>query len=72
MIDGGKISTIVTHYENLKVIMNDGTSYFISHQDVLVALNEFLFNPELKKTRIWLHPVTPDVPLLYDQDRYPV
>ena len=72
MIDGGKISAIVTHFENLRVVMNDGTSYFITHQELVTVMNEFLFDSELKKTRTWLHPVTPDVPLLYDQDRYPV
>lgn len=71
VVDGKKIESVSMYYEQLFIRMYDGTTYFLSTQDLLPMVHEFIFEAELKKTRTWLHPVTPDVPLLYDQDRYP-
>lgn len=71
MIDGKKITLVVPHYEQILICTEDGKRYFLKYNELKNILSEFLFTPEKKKTRIWLHPVTPDVDLLYDQDRYP-
>ena len=70
MLDGKKITQVSPHYEQISVWI-DGNRYFIKYQDLLPIMSEFLFKAEKKRTRTWLHPVTPDVDLLYDQDRYP-
>jgi hypothetical protein len=43
----------------------------MSYQDLHAMMHEFIFDAEKKKTRTWLHPVTPDADLLYHQDQYP-
>ena len=70
-INGSEITSVNVYYENLYIGTGDGNHYFMSPADVLVMMNEFIFDVEMKKTRTWLHPVTPDVDLLYDQDKYP-
>ena len=70
-INGSEITSVSVYYENLYIGTEDGNHYFMSPADVLVMMNEFIFDVEMKKTRTWLHPVTPDVDLLYDQDKYP-
>ena len=69
-LDGKDIKDVDIHYENLYISTVDGDHYYFSLKDVLGIMNEFLFDVEKKKTRTWLHPVTPDVDLLYDQERY--
>lgn len=70
-INGTKITSVNIYYEHLKVYTSDGKSYFFKPAELLVMMNEFLFDAELKKTRTWLHPVTPDVDLIYHQGSYP-
>lgn len=69
-VDGKKVTQVSPHYEQIAVWI-DGERYFIRYKDLIPIFNEFIFDVEKKKTRTWLHPVTPDVDLLYHQDRYP-
>jgi hypothetical protein len=71
IVDGSKIESVSQYYEQLLVCTSDGKKYFFSIKELLPVLSEFIFEAETKKTRTWLHPVTPDVDLLYEQDRYP-
>ena len=70
-VNGTKIESVNIHYENLNVKTSDGKTYFFKPSELLAMMNEFIFEVELKKTRTWLHPVTPDVDLLYHQENYP-
>lgn len=70
-LDGKKITRVVPHYEQIAVYFDDGTRCFMKYDDLLPVLTEFLFDAEKKRTRTWLHPVTPDVDLLYLQKSYP-
>lgn len=70
-IDGKKITQVSPHYEQISVWTDDGKRYFLSYAELQAILSEFLFNAEMKKTRTWLHPITPDVDLLYHQEQYP-
>ena len=70
-VDGAKIEAVNIYHENLFILTEDGRKYFLKPEELLVMMNEFLFDAEFKRTRTWLHPVTPDVDLLYDQDKYP-
>ena len=70
-IDGKKITQVSPHYEQVSVWTSVGSRYFMKYSDLIPILGEFIFTAEKKKTRTWLHPVTPDVDLLYDQDKYP-
>ena len=71
IVDGNSITGVGPHYEQLGIRLDDGSYVYLSFQDLHAILHEFLFEAETKKTRTWLHPVTPDVDLLYRQDRYP-
>lgn len=71
IVDGKKITQVAPHYEQIAVWTSDKKKYFITYSELQNILSEFLFNAEKKKTRTWLHPVTPDVDLLYNQDQYP-
>ena len=70
-INGSNIESVSIYHENLTVLTDDGRRYFLKPEELLVMMSEFIFDAELKRTRTWLHPVTPDVDLLYDQDKYP-
>jgi len=70
-VNGTKIESVDIYYENLYIKTSDGKYYFMKPSEVLVMMNEFIFEAEMKKTRAWLHPVTPDVDLLYHQENYP-
>lgn len=71
IVDGKTIEGVGPHYEQLGIQLSDGSYMLMSYKDLHAILHEFLFEIEVKKTRTWLHPVTPDVDLLYDQERYP-
>jgi hypothetical protein len=70
-VNGTKIESVNIYYENLYIKTTDGKYYFMKPSDLLFILNEFVFEAEKKKTRTWLHPVTPDVDLLYHPENYP-
>ena len=70
-IDGKNITGVGPHYEQIGVRLDDGSYLFLSYKDLQAILHEFIFDVEMKKTRKWIHPVRPDVDLLYYQDRYP-
>ena len=70
-VDGTQIESVGPHYEQIGVRMSDGSLFYMSYKDLLVMMNEFIFDAEKKKTRTWLHPVTPDADVLYKQDQYP-
>jgi len=70
-INGTQIEGVNIFYENLIVHASNGKRYFLKPSELVGIMNEFIFEAEKKKTRTWLHPVTPDVDLLYDQDKYP-
>ena len=70
ILDGKKITQIAPHYEQISVWI-DGVRYFIKYSDLTAMMSEFIFEAKKKRTRTWLHPVTPDVKLLYDQNKYP-
>ena len=70
-INGTEIDSVSVYHENLYVRTTDGNHYFLNPKEVLVMMNEFIFEAELKRTRTWLHPVSPDVDLLYHQENYP-
>jgi len=72
ILDGKKIVDVYAYYEQMVVRFDDGTRCFLKYKDLLPVLSEFLFDAQLKRTRTWLQPMDPDVPLLYDQDRYPI
>ena len=67
-INGTEITSVNIFYEHLYIATADGKHYFMKPADVLVMMTEFKFDAELKKTRTHLHPVTPDVELLYDNE----
>jgi hypothetical protein len=71
IVDGKKITGASPYYENIMVWLDTGEILYMSPTDLTTILSEHLFEVEEKKTRTWLHPVTPDVDLLYDQDKYP-
>ena len=70
-INGTKIDTVSIYHENLTVMTSDGRRYFLKPAELIVMMNEFIFEAEFKRTRTWLHPVIPDVDLLYHQENYP-
>jgi hypothetical protein len=70
-IDGKHIAGVGPHYEQIGIRMSDGSFYYMSYSDLHTVLNEFVFDLEKKRTRTWIHPVTPDVDLLYHQENYP-
>ena len=70
-VDGKNIESVGPYYEQIGIRMSDGSFYFMSYQDLHAMMHEFIFDAEKKKTRTWLHPVTPDADLLYHQDQYP-
>ena len=70
-VNGSNITSVNIYHENLYVSTEDGRKYFMKPQELLTMMNEFIFEAEFKRTRTWLHPVTPDVDLLYDQGKYP-
>lgn len=71
MVDGIRIVKVYPHYEQMVVVLDDDTRFFISYEDLIPVLSEFIFEKEKKRTRTWIHPVTPDVNLLYHQEKYP-
>ena len=68
-IDGKNIESVSIYHEQLFVRTYDGGQYFLSMKELLPMVHEYLFKAELKRTRTWLYPVTPDVDLLYE--KYP-
>ena len=63
LVDGKKITGASPYYENIGIRLEDGSFLFLSPTDLTTILSEFLFEVEEKKTRTWLHPVTPDASL---------
>jgi hypothetical protein len=70
-VNGNKIESVFIYHENLFIQTADGKKYFLKPSELLVMMSEFIFEAELKRTRTWLHPITPDVDLLYHQENYP-
>ena len=69
-LNGQDVTNVIIHYENLYVTTADGAHHYLQLKDVLSMMSEFIFDIEMKKTRSWLHPVTPDVEHLYDPEHY--
>ena len=70
-LNGSKITSANIFYEHIYVVDDQGNSYFLSPKELTAILSEFIFNVEQKRKRKHLHPVTPDVELLYNQEQYP-
>jgi len=70
MLDGQKIVSVVQHYEHLMVVDDKGNKYFMTYEELLPMFSEFLFETQKKRVRTHLHPLTPEVELLYDQKTY--
>ena len=70
-INGTEITSVNIFYEHLYIATADGKHYYMKPAELLIMMNEFVFDAEFKKTRTHLHPVPPDVDLLYHQDNYP-
>ena len=70
-LDGKKIVNAYPFYEHMAVIDDQGNKYFMKYEDLKTVLSEFLFDIEVKRKRSHIHPITPDVDLLYEQDMYP-
>jgi hypothetical protein len=70
MLDGQKIVLVTPHYEHLLVVDDKGNKYFMTYEELLPMFTEFLFETQVKRVRTHLHPITPEVELLYDQKTY--
>lgn len=53
-VKGINLVSLRIHYENITVSDDKGNVYFISPQQLLVALSEFNFHAERKRTRFHL------------------
>ena len=69
-LDGQKIKSVSVQYEHIYVIDDKENGYILTTDDLGTILNEFLFNVEKKRVRTYLHPVLPEVDLLYNQETY--
>lgn len=67
-LDGQKIVSVTPHYEHLFIRDDQDNNYFMKYEELLTMFNEFLFDVEKKHTHI--HPIIPDVELLYDKEKY--
>jgi hypothetical protein len=60
VIDGRRFITCSVHYENITIRDDEGKIYYLPPETLLIALNEFLFMAEKKRTRTWLKPLVSD------------
>jgi len=60
VIDGRRFITCSVHYENITIRDDEGKVYYLPPKTLLIALSEFLFMVEKKKTRTWLTPLVCD------------
>lgn len=60
VIDGRRFITCSVHYENITIRDDEGKLYYLPPETLLIALNEFLFMVEKKRTRTWLKPLVSD------------
>ena len=60
VIDGRRFITCSVHYDNITIRDDEGKLYYLPPETLLIALNEFLFMVEKKRTRTWLKPLVSD------------
>jgi hypothetical protein len=59
-LDGQKIVSVSPFYENLTVRDDKGNTYFMKYDDLLPMFDEFIFEVEKKRKRLYIHTLPPD------------